>query len=299
MEGVNKKGVVRLIPAACLPLFTNGAFDDRFNALSGFLLLIEKMMHNSKGLSAFHWYRFILLTSLILLLSIPQGDAAEYPRVIVADPFIELHTGPGVGYPIYHVVERHEWVEVMKRKTDWFKVKDREGFEGWVLIDQMEQTLSAPGVHTQFKKIAAKHFGERHFEGGVQFGDFEGAALMSVYLGYDFNSNLAIEVEGGQASGNYSSTTLGRLSLVSTPFPNWRLSPFFTVGGGYLKTQPKKSFVFSEGRSDYFADVGLGFRYYLSRRLFFRADVKQNIVFIDNDNNGDFLEWKLGFSFFY
>lgn len=257
------------------------------------------MTHKSKGLSASRWFHLVLLTGLILLIGVPQGYAAEYPRVIVADPYIELHTGPGVGYPIYHVVERHEWVEVMKRKTDWFKVKDRQGFEGWVLIDQMEQTLSAPGVHTQFKKIVAKHFGERFFEAGVQFGDFEGAQLMSAYVGYDFNANLAAELEAGQASGQYSSTSLVRLSMVSTPFPNWRLSPFFTIGGGYLKTEPNKSFVFASGSSDYFADVGVGFRYYLSRRLFFRADVKQNIVFIDNDNNGDFLEWKLGFSFFY
>jgi hypothetical protein len=274
-------------------------FDHRFDALSGFLLLIEKMMHKPKGLSPSRWYRFILLTSLIMLLSIPQGRAAVSPRVIIAEPYIELHTGPGVGYPIYHVVDRHEWVEVLLRKTDWFKVRDREGFEGWVAIDQMEKTLSAPGVQTQFKKITAKHFGERFFEAGVQYGDYEGAALMSAYMGYNFNSNLAAELEVGQASGNYSNTSLGRVSLVSTPFPGWKLSPFFTVGGGHLKTEPKKSFVFAAGSSNYFADVGLGFRYYLSRRLFFRADVKQNLVFINSDNNGDFLEWKLGFSFFY
>jgi hypothetical protein len=269
-----------------------------FTALSGFLLLIEKIMHKRKGLSIWCCYRYFLLAGLMLL-SISQGQASEYPRVIVAEPFIELHTGPGVGYPVYHVVDRHEWLEVMKRKTDWFKVKDRQGFEGWVAIDQMEKTLSAPGVHTQFKKIAAKHFGRRFFEAGVQFGDYEGAALMSAYMGYDFNASLAVEVEGGKASGNYSNTTLGRVSMVSTPFPHWRLSPFFTIGGGYLKTEPKKSFVYASGRSDYFADVGLGFRFYLSRRLFFRADIKQNIVLIDTDNNGDFREWKLGFSFFY
>jgi hypothetical protein len=92
---------------------------------------------------------------------------------------------------------------------------------------------------------------------------------------------------------------LVRVSVLSTPFPNWRLSPFFTLGGGNLKTEPKKYFVFAEGSSDYFADVGVGLRFYLSRRIFFRADLKQNVVFIDDDNSGEFLEWKLGFSFFY
>ena len=87
--------------------------------------------------------------------------------------------------------------------------------------------------------------------------------------------------------------------MLSTPFPNWRLSPFFTIGGEYLKTEPQGSFVFAKGSDVDFTDVGLGLRYYLSRRLFFRADIKQNIVFIDDDNSGEFLEWKLGFSFFY
>ncbi|MGD8594238.1 MAG: outer membrane beta-barrel protein [Gammaproteobacteria bacterium] len=243
--------------------------------------------------------RWFAVVALICLLPVHQGHAKQYPRVVIADPFIELHTGPGKGYPIFHVVERNEWVEVMKRRTDWFKVQDREGYVGWVLIDQMEKTLSAPGIQTQFKKIAKQHFGQRSFEGGLQFGDFEGSALMSAYVGYNFNSNFSVEIEGGQASGKNSNTDLVRVSVLSTPFPNWRLSPFFTLGGGNLKTEPKKSFVFAEGTNVSFTNVGLGLRYYLSRRLFLRADIKQNVVFIDDDNSGEFLEWKLGFSFFY
>ncbi|KPJ93315.1 MAG: hypothetical protein AMJ53_07490 [Gammaproteobacteria bacterium SG8_11] len=244
------------------------------------------------------WCRCFSLAALLCLLPMQQGHAKQYPRVVIADPYIELHTGPGRGYPIFHVVERNEWVEVMKRRTDWFKVQDRDGNVGWVLIDQMEKTLSAPGIQTQFQKIAKQHFGERSFEGGLQFGDFEGSALMSIYAGYNFNSNFAVEIEGGQASGELSNTDLVRASVLSTPFPNWRLSPFFTIGGGYLKTEPKGG-VFAKGTDTDFLNVGLGLRYYLSRRLFLRADIKQNIVLIDDDNSGEFLEWKLGFSFFY
>ncbi len=242
------------------------------------------------------WCRWL---PMVVLLFSPLCHAAQYPRVVIADPYIELHTGPGKGYPIFHVVERHEWVEVSKRKTNWFKVKDREGHEGWVLIDQMEKTLSAPGVQTQFKKIAAQHFGERSFEAGVQYGDFEGAALMSYYVGYNFSPNVAVEFEGGQASGEFTNHSLMRVSVLSTPFPNWKLVPFFTIGGGELESRPSKSYIFSEGRTDRFANVGLGLRYYISRRFFFRADIKENIVFIDEERNGEFLEWKLGFAFFY
>jgi len=110
---------------------------------------------------------------------------------------------------------------------------------------------------------------------------------------------VAVEFEGGQASGEFTNHSLMRVSVLSTPFPNWKLVPFFTIGGGELESRPSKSYIFSEGRTDRFANVGLGLRYYISRRFFFRADIKENIVFIDEERNGEFLEWKLGFAFFY
>ena len=44
--------------------------------------------------------------------------ADEYRVVSVADPYLELRTGPGRGYPVFHVVDRGETVEIMKRRTD-------------------------------------------------------------------------------------------------------------------------------------------------------------------------------------
>ena len=57
------------------------------------------------------------------------GD--HYDHVQVVDPYLELHTGPGRGYPVTQVVERGEWVEILKRRTDWFKIRTSQGKEGW------------------------------------------------------------------------------------------------------------------------------------------------------------------------
>ena len=35
-------------------------------------------------------------------------------RVTIADPFIELHTGPGQGYPIFYVIDRGVEVRVLR-----------------------------------------------------------------------------------------------------------------------------------------------------------------------------------------
>ncbi len=45
------------------------------------------------------------------------------PEVVIDDPYIDLHTGPGRGYPIFFVAERGEQIALLKRRTEWFKVR--------------------------------------------------------------------------------------------------------------------------------------------------------------------------------
>ena len=82
---------------------------------------------------------------VVLLPSLPAGQVlAEEPcgRGGVAEPYIELHTGPGRGYPVFHVVDRGETITVLKRRTDWFRVRTAKGKEGWVKRAAMELTLT-------------------------------------------------------------------------------------------------------------------------------------------------------------
>ena len=48
-------------------------------------------------------------------------------QVFISEPYLELSTGPGRGYPVFHVVERDASVDVLYRRTDWFKVRDERG----------------------------------------------------------------------------------------------------------------------------------------------------------------------------
>ena len=110
------------------------------------------------GLS-FVWYlAFVSVCAIYLLITVGQAQAAEFATVEVSDPYIELHTGPGRGYPIFHVATRHELVEILKRKTDWFKVRTGKGKEGWVYLAQMDNTFTAPAVKAQFGHLAFKNY---------------------------------------------------------------------------------------------------------------------------------------------
>jgi len=235
---------------------------------------------------------------LCLLATVVQAEEA-YPEVKVADPYIELHTGPGGGYPIFHVVERGEFVEVIKRKTDWFKVRTAKGTTGWVERGQMERTLTAEGEATQFAEAALGDFSSRRWEAGLLGGDFNGAPVMTFYGGYAFNANLSAELSLAQALGEFASSTLLNLNLVSQPFPEWRFSPFFTLGAGDIATRPRVTLVRAEDSNDATAHVGLGLRVYLSRRFILRAEYKSYVAFSSDDDNEEFEEWQAGFAFFF
>ena len=57
--------------------------------------------------------------------------------------FFGAHTYERTDEPrgrFFHVAARDEWVEVLLRRTDWFKVRSQKGAEGWVQRAQLEAT---------------------------------------------------------------------------------------------------------------------------------------------------------------
>src|SRR2546423_9509319 len=75
----------------------------------------------------------------------PAGAAEETEKLIITDPYIELRTGPGRGYPIFFVAARDDRIQILLRHTDWYKVRTEKGKEGWVNRSQLESTLTEAG----------------------------------------------------------------------------------------------------------------------------------------------------------
>ena len=240
---------------------------------------------------------------LALLLAVaPLGPVAadDSPvMVTVADPFIELHTGPGRGYPVTHVVPRGQQVRVLKRRTDWFKVRDERDREGWVHISQMTATLTPAGVALPIDDPSREQFGEHRRELGVLGGDFEGANVIAAYGSYALNPHLAVELRISQVLGSFSDGQLAGIGLAHVVRPDWRIQPLVTIGTGVLRIRPKASLVDTPERTDQTAWVGIGFKAYLSRRFILRGEYDKYVVFTDRDDNEEADEWKLGFGFFF
>jgi hypothetical protein len=247
--------------------------------------------------------KFAFLTLLALLVQAFSAGvvqaAEEYKTVAVADPYLEMHTGPGRGYPIFHVIDRGETVQVLSQRTDWFLVRGPDGREGWVDRAQMEQTLQPGGETTEFAQANQQDFTDAKWEAGLLAGDFGGANIISVYGGYSLNPNVSLEVWGSQILGNFSNGWMASVNVVHEAWPDWRISPFFTLGTGFIQTSPKSTIIQGEDRTDQIAHVGAGFRIYATRRFVLRAEYKSYVVFTSRDDNEEVEEWKAGFAFFF
>jgi len=219
--------------------------------------------------------------------------------VAVADPYLEMHTGPGRGYPKFHVVDRGETVEIVKQRTDWYLVRESGGKEGWVDRAQMELTLNPDGSEVDFEQADIEDFTYAKWEMGALAGDFGGANIVSIYGGYSLNPHVSIEAWGSQILGNFSNGWTASVNVVHETWPEWRVSPFFTLGAGMIHTEPKSTIIQGEDRTDQIGHVGAGFRVYLSRRFLFRAEYKSYVVFTSRNDNEEVEEWKLGFAFFF
>ncbi|VAW78312.1 hypothetical protein MNBD_GAMMA13-674 [hydrothermal vent metagenome] len=219
--------------------------------------------------------------------------------VQVADPYIELHTGAGQGYPIFHVEEQGAQVEILKRKTDWFKVRTSRGKEGWVARAQLVRTLTPAGEYLEIRDADMKEFAFHRWEMGAMGGDFEGADVMSVYGGFFMTPKFSVEVAATKIFAEFSDADMLGASLLIHPFPEWRFSPFFSVGTGFISTDANTTLVQESDRTDQLASVGAGLRIYLARRFIFRAQYKRHVIFQSTDDNQEIDEWKAGFAVFF
>ena len=239
--------------------------------------------------------------ALCQLLFATSGACAErnYRQVIIEDPYIELHTGPGRGYPVFYVAERGDEVELLKQRTDWFKVRVPRGEEGWVTREQLVSTMDPDGKPFDLPAYTLSDYTSRRWEVGALYGDFGGANGISAYGAFSLSQNLSIELWFQEVLGRFSDSTLASLDIVHMFYPDWRFSPYFALGAGAIHTVPKATLVGTIDRTDNIAHAGLGMRAYLTRRFLFRAEYKTYVVFTSRNDNEEIREWKAGFSFFF
>jgi hypothetical protein len=239
------------------------------------------------------------LVGCLLLLAAAWSTLAHAERLQVADPFIEIRTGPGRGYPIFHVAARDEQVEVLLRFTDWYKVRAENGREGWVHRLQLETTLTAGGAKKTFRDVMLDDYLQRRLEVGAGWGRFKSDPMLKLWAGYKLADVFAVEATLGQVQGVFSGTDFWHLALNAEPFADQRISPYFGIGVGRFKNVPNASLVGIVVTDANLAEASVGVRYYLTRRFVARIDYSRYIGFVSERRTGEFGAVTAGLSFFF
>ncbi|WP_075187042.1 SH3 domain-containing protein [Teredinibacter haidensis] len=243
------------------------------------------------------WLVIVLITSLLLPLQAQAKDKGV--EVVVTDAFAEMHTGPGRGFPIFHTIEKGEKIRILKSRTDWYKVATEKGKKGWVYRDEFQNTLGLQGEMVDLSRPGREAFHKRRWELGVGGGDFSGARGLNTYLGFHLTQNISTELRYTQAFGSFSNSKMFALNAVHQPFPDWKVSPFFTLGTGNITISPSSDIVQTEDRDNGVLTVGGGFIFYVTRSFLFRLEYNDHTLLTKRGINEEVDEWKAGFSVFF
>lgn len=216
--------------------------------------------------------------------------------VVVGSPFIELYVQPGRGYARFHAVEKNERLRLFKTRTDWYKVETQDGKIGWVPRRALTDLYDTEGYPLDFR-IPSWSEAKHPWQMGLMAGEMDGATTYTVYGGYRFTPNISAEIKYTQAfSDTNSNTKLGSVMLLHQPFPQWRASPFFTLGAGTMKFFRDGVQVKTADDKDNAVTVGGGLMFYISHKVIARFEYNQHTLLTTRDNNQEVEEWKAGFS---
>ncbi len=223
--------------------------------------------------------------------SVKDDEASVLATKVTLQPFLELHTGPGRGYPVFYIAEKNEQIRILQQRTDWVKVKTEDGTTGWVTFDALSVAVN---VSSETKSQYPDTVISNPWEAGVMMGQLESATLLQLFGGYRFTDNISTEITISQVLGDFSESNWLSINLVHQPFPEWVVSPYFLLGGGKVYISPKATLAQEKKRKEDHVHYGFGARYDITSRYFLRLEYLDYTVFTDRDKNESASEIKAG-----
>ena len=241
-----------------------------------------------------------LLALLLLLQALHVGTAhAKRPplELVVTQPFLEMHSGPGRGFPVVYVVERDEVVTVLYSRTDWYRVRAPHGQEGWVRRDDLARTQMTSGDPAPIPPYP--EFASHRWELGAGYGVFNHENLVTTYGDFGLTNSLDVEFVIQQAFGTIDNRYLTTLGLRHTFIPEWKwISPTAGIGFGWQYVKDKAPPA-PQQKSNQMSYVSLGARGFITRRFMWRADWRKYVIFTNQNQNQEPDEWKVNLAVFF
>lgn len=242
-------------------------------------------------------YLFVL-TLLVQALFAAKGYAKDKPiELVVAEPYLEMRSGPGRGFPVFYVVGRGETLVVLFSRTDWYKVRAPRGQEGWARREELAKTSFASGEPAPIPPYP--DFTNHRWELGAGYGVYNRQNLVTTYTDYALTQSLDAEFVLQQALGTIDNRYVATIGLRHTFVPEWKwASPTVGLGTGYQTITDKIPPKPLETRNQ-LGYVSIGARGFITKRFMWRLDWRSYVIFTKQNANKEPEEWKFGLAVFY
>ena len=222
----------------------------------------------------------------------------EGKHLVVAEPFIELHTGAGRGYPVHHSAERGQKLKLLKRRANWYLVETEEKKTGWAKASSLAYTLQDTGLPADLPSVSHGDYLQSSFRVGFTTGQLKGASAFSFLLGYRPFKFVGFEAEYGNI---FESSVTGRYygaNVLIEPVQKWNTTPFISLGKGVMTFDQRQKLAGGITSDADYTSYGAGLNYYMGRNFQIRGEYKWYALSADGQSN-DLSEWRLGFSSFF
>ena len=217
----------------------------------------------------------------------------------VIDSFIELHSGPGRGYPILNTIEQGETVHVYKRRGTWYLVSDKRLNQGWVPQDKLARTIASTGLPAALPDVNHGDYLAQKIRIGFSAGKQDDDETANIMLGYRLLSFASIEAEVGQIFTDRSDGYSYGANLLIEPIQSLSFTPFISYGLGKSEFKDKATqSVGSDSRSSDYHFWGAGINYYIGLNFVVRGEYRK-VHLSSNNDSASTSAWRIGFSSFF
>ncbi|MFT6270361.1 MAG: opacity protein-like surface antigen [Alphaproteobacteria bacterium] len=219
----------------------------------------------------------------------------------VSTAFINIHSGPGSEFPIFHVLSQGEVFTLKKERTGWYKVSTKRDINGWIKAESLANTELVDGTQVSVNTGNFEDYLNRNWEITAQAGAIDKVTALSVSGAWVWTKNLAIEATYSQALGNFADNKIWSIRMRQTFFPDWHVSPYLALGTGEIRTKPRSNLVQSgdEVRKSSHYEVGLGAEYYFAQKVVVKAEYRGLLALTDRDEQERLDHWILGVTVFF
>lgn len=217
-----------------------------------------------------------------------RSTSTDAQSVWVLGPLVNVHSGPGKGYPIVNTLEKGEQLQLDRQYTNWIAVKADNGAKGWVNANNLELLVDADG-----RPLTDRNVNETAGRLSIHIaaGTLDGQKGIDVGIGYGISEYLRFDGVLRHTTEDYlqGRELFGKLSLDLAKFGQYQT--FVNIGYGTLSTDGTIN-----GRSDFDTfKSGIGVRRHLFSNISGTFEYGRDLILISGPSNIHAEAFRIGF----